>query len=100
MTFCDLRARVEALGYETVPAKEPVDGTFEIRGVSREAVDAFQHAGLKFLQRWRRRVAAVPESENWRPYQPVAARSLSPTPRGRSLRGRKPRRASASIRHP
>ena len=37
----EMRARVEALGYETVPAREAVDGAFEIRGVSREVIEAF-----------------------------------------------------------
>ena len=37
----EMRARVEALGYETVPARETVDGAFEIRGVSREVIEAF-----------------------------------------------------------
>lgn len=37
----DLRARLEALGYETVPARNPIDGSFEIKGISREAVEAF-----------------------------------------------------------
>ncbi len=37
----EMRARVEALGYETVPARNTVDGSFEIRGVSREVIDAF-----------------------------------------------------------
>lgn len=37
----DLRARLEKLGYETVPARNPIDGSFEIKGISREAVEAF-----------------------------------------------------------
>lgn len=37
----ELRARVEALGYETVPARKPIDGAFEIKGVSREVIEAF-----------------------------------------------------------
>ena len=37
----DLRARIEALGYETTPARNPIDGAFEIKGVSREAIEAF-----------------------------------------------------------
>lgn len=37
----DLRARVEALGYAIVPAKNPAHGQFEIAGVSREAITAF-----------------------------------------------------------
>ena len=37
----DLRARVEALGYDTVPGHNPVDGQFEIKGVSRDTVLAF-----------------------------------------------------------
>lgn len=37
----DLRARLEALGYETVPARNPIDGSFEIKGIGREAVEAF-----------------------------------------------------------
>jgi conjugative relaxase-like TrwC/TraI family protein len=37
----DLRARVEALGYQVVPAKNPAFGQFEIAGVSRAAIEAF-----------------------------------------------------------
>lgn len=37
----DLRARVEALGYETVPARNSIDGQFEIKGVTREVIKAF-----------------------------------------------------------
>ena len=37
----DLRARVEALGYQVVPAANPSFGQFEIAGVSREAIMAF-----------------------------------------------------------
>lgn len=37
----DLRHRLEALGYETVPARNPIDGSFEIAGISREAIEAF-----------------------------------------------------------
>jgi conjugative relaxase-like TrwC/TraI family protein len=37
----DLRGRLEKLGYETVPARNPIDGAFEIKGVSREIVEAF-----------------------------------------------------------
>ncbi len=36
-----LRARVEALGYATMPAQNPVDGAFDITGVPREVVEAF-----------------------------------------------------------
>jgi conjugative relaxase-like TrwC/TraI family protein len=37
----DLRARVEALGYETEPSKHAIDGNFEIAGVSRDAIERF-----------------------------------------------------------
>ncbi|MEM9084854.1 MAG: MobF family relaxase [Pseudomonadota bacterium] len=37
----ELRSRLEDLGYETVPARNPIDGSFEIKGVTREAVEAF-----------------------------------------------------------
>lgn len=37
----DLRARIEALGYRTVPAQNPHHGQFEIEGVSRDAILAF-----------------------------------------------------------
>jgi conjugative relaxase-like TrwC/TraI family protein len=37
----DLRARIEAIGYETVPAKNAIDGQFEIKAVSRDVIKAF-----------------------------------------------------------
>lgn len=37
----ELRSRIEALGYETVPAKNPIDGAFEIAGVNRQVVEAY-----------------------------------------------------------
>lgn len=37
----DLRARIEALGYETLPAKNDVAGQFEIKGVERHVIEAF-----------------------------------------------------------
>ena len=37
----ELRSRLEELGYTTVPAQNARDGSFEIGGVSREAVEAF-----------------------------------------------------------
>ena len=36
-----LRARVEALGYATVPAQNPRDGAFDIAGVPRAVIEAF-----------------------------------------------------------
>ncbi|MFC6623850.1 MobF family relaxase [Novosphingobium panipatense] len=37
----ELRHRLEALGYQTEPARNPIDGAFEIAGVSRQVVEAF-----------------------------------------------------------
>lgn len=37
----DLRARAEALGFETLPARNPVNGAFELAGVPRAAIEAF-----------------------------------------------------------
>lgn len=37
----ELRARVEALGYDTTPARNARDGAFEIAGVTRKVVEAF-----------------------------------------------------------
>ena len=37
----ELRSRLEAMGYETVPAKNPVDGAFEISGINRKVVEAY-----------------------------------------------------------
>ena len=36
-----LRARVEALGYETIPAQNPIDGAFDIAGIPRGVIEAF-----------------------------------------------------------
>lgn len=45
----ELRTRIEALGYETVPARNPIDGAFEVKGVSREVVEAFSSRRLEIL---------------------------------------------------
>lgn len=37
----DLRARVEQIGYETTPARNPTCGAFEIAGVPRAVIEAF-----------------------------------------------------------
>lgn len=37
----ELRQRLEMLGYQTVPAQNPIDGAFEIAGISRQVVEAF-----------------------------------------------------------
>jgi conjugative relaxase-like TrwC/TraI family protein len=46
----ELRSRIEALGYETVPAKNPVDGSFEIMDINRDVVEAFSTRRSEVLE--------------------------------------------------
>lgn len=46
----ELRSRVEQLGYATVAAKNPIDGAFEIAGISRKAVEAFSTRAAEIRQ--------------------------------------------------
>ncbi|MEL0210118.1 MAG: MobF family relaxase [Novosphingobium sp.] len=46
----ELRARIEELGYETTPARNPIDGAFEIKGVTRDAIEAFSTRREEILE--------------------------------------------------
>jgi conjugative relaxase-like TrwC/TraI family protein len=46
----ELRSRIETLGYETVPAKNPVDGSFEIKGINRDVVVAYSTRRSEILE--------------------------------------------------
>jgi ATP-dependent exoDNAse (exonuclease V) alpha subunit len=46
----ELRSRIEALGYETMPAKNPRDGSFEIKGVDRAVIEAYSSRRSEVLE--------------------------------------------------
>ncbi|PZU48990.1 MAG: TrwC protein [Sphingomonas sp.] len=46
----ELRSRVEALGYETAAAPNPIGGAFEIRGVTREVIELFSTRRIEILE--------------------------------------------------
>jgi conjugative relaxase-like TrwC/TraI family protein len=46
----DLRSRMEAMGHDTVPALNPVDGAFEIDGISRPVVEAYSTRRSEVLE--------------------------------------------------
>jgi conjugative relaxase-like TrwC/TraI family protein len=46
----DFRARIEALGYETEPARNPRDGSFEAKGVTRSEIEAYSTRREEILE--------------------------------------------------
>ncbi len=46
----DFRSRVEGMGHDTVPAQNPVDGAFEIDGISRDVVEAYSSRRSEVLE--------------------------------------------------
>jgi conjugative relaxase-like TrwC/TraI family protein len=46
----DLRSRMEAMGHDTVPALNPLDGAFEIDGISRSVVEAYSTRRSEVLE--------------------------------------------------
>ena len=46
----ELRHHIEQLGYATTPAKNPIDGEFEIVGVTREQIEAFSSRSMEIRE--------------------------------------------------
>ena len=81
----ELRARVEALGYETVPAREPIDGAFEIK------------AGRSWPS-WQSRTGAARANANSPISPPARTRRSRPIPPAAWSNGARLPTGSASIR--
>lgn len=80
----ELRSRVEALGYGTIAAQNPIDGAFEIEGVTRRTIEAFSTRRTEILAALAREDRSSPREREIAALSTRQAKNPEFTPVGRA----------------